>query len=101
MAKYGEDIKYYENMAVVTHQTMLQGKTTNLDMYPNPSSGLIHFKEAVHGTLSVYDRIGNLMKVIELQAEQSVDLGALRNGLYMLVLDDEKELKLGKISITR
>jgi hypothetical protein len=70
-------------------------------MYPNPSSGLIHFKEAVDGSLSVYDRIGNLMKVIELQAAQSIDLGALPNGLYMLVLDDEKELKLGKVIITR
>ena len=98
IAMYGQDIKYYENMAVVMNQTKLQGKTTNLDMYPNPSSGLIHFKEAVNGRLSVYDRIGNLMKVIELKADQSVDLGALPNGLYMLVLDDDGEQMIGKFS---
>ena len=93
----GFSMQYFENLEF-TNLIQLKG-VEELEVFPNPSLGLIHFKEAVHGRLSVYDRIGNLMKVIELQAKQSVDLGTLPNGLYMLVLDDNEEQMIGKFSV--
>ncbi len=68
---------------------------TDLQIYPNPSTGIFIVKSSTKGTLLIRNELGQLIKTIQLTANiaESVDLSTLDNGMYYLIgINNKKKL---------
>lgn len=65
-----------------------QAVAQNLNVYPNPSNGVIHIDDAINNDdrLLVYSTTGSLVQ--SLRAERRVDLANLPRGMYVVALAD-------------
>lgn len=76
--------------ALATGDADLQGK---IMMYPNPSKGVVYFKNAAAiKNILVYDSAGKLLRTPELK-EGSLDLSALKTGNYFLEIENKDGVK--------
>ncbi|WP_396177742.1 T9SS type A sorting domain-containing protein [Flavobacterium sp.] len=73
-----------------------------LNIYPNPSSGIIHFNglDANINRVEVFDILGKNIKN-EVSFSQTLDLSDLPNGMYLVVFDTDKGMINKKIVIQK
>lgn len=73
-----------------------------IEIYPNPSTGIINIKNAEQSTIYVYTITGDLVRVIESEwVELTVNLADLSNGSYLLKIVKEKEVVTKKITLNK
>ncbi len=60
----------------------------NLDIYPNPVSNTIHFKNSINGVLSIIDLGGRVVRTFNANNKQSIDVSFLSKGVYQMVLQE-------------
>ncbi|QRM90074.1 T9SS type A sorting domain-containing protein [Lacinutrix sp. WUR7] len=65
-------------------------ETTDLTMYPNPTSNSLHFKGNIAGDLnvSVYNVLGKRVINNVVKLGQSLDVSKLNNGVYIIKFND-------------
>ena len=74
-------------------------KSEQLEVYPNPTSGVIYFETQLSDVV-VYDIAGRCV-YSQSVAEQSIDLSALNAGTYVLTATNGNERFVSKVMITR
>jgi hypothetical protein len=69
----------------------IQEKITTFNLYPNPSTGIIHIESDVPAgkefEICVYDVIGNLL--LKEKNTKEIDMSSFHNGMYNIVLTSE------------
>lgn len=61
-----------------------------IKLYPNPATDYLSIASEHAGNVRLYNALGNLMLVVEIEAgESQIDLSNLANGLYLLKLNEE------------
>lgn len=67
-------------------------KNENLTLYPNPTNGIIHFKNDSSSIkkIHIYDNLGRLVKQFSSLSENNLNLNDLNNGLYIANIETEK-----------
>jgi len=78
----------------------------NLNVYPNPTSGLVTISGSFNegeGVCNVYDMMGNLVtsKAVNLNTETTLNLSNLTPGMYMLEISDNSNVYRSKILISK
>ena len=62
------------------------GSILQMNVYPNPSQGIIHWDVPLsNALLEVYDVMGRKVYIVKVDDEQQADLSKLPNGLYRLL----------------
>ncbi len=61
--------------------------TKKLNVYPNPSSEIINFIEAMDGRVEVYNNISQLVYIKDIQGESAINLSSLPAGIYFMKLN--------------
>lgn len=87
--------------------TLLDVSTANIDdvkIYPNPTNGKVVLdwgKTTVNMKVDVYSAVGQVLikEEVKDKARKTIDLGALANGVYFIVLTDQAG-KSGTVRIT-
>lgn len=71
----------------------------NLHVYPNPSTGniTIDWNASKNGTLQVYNYLGS--EIIKSQISNQVELTNLAKGIYLIVINDGKNIKVNQLII--
>ncbi|MGB1031988.1 MAG: T9SS type A sorting domain-containing protein, partial [Flavobacteriales bacterium] len=62
----------------------------SINLYPNPSSGLIFLSSVNSGTAQVIDASGRIVKSLNFKQGQ-LDLSDLESGLYTVMLFDQQQ----------
>ena len=80
--------------------------SSNLNVHPNPSTGLIIISGNDfngEGVCNVYDMMGNLVyaKYVNLSTETTLNLSNLTPGMYMLEISDNSNVYRSKIIISK
>ena len=78
----------------------------NLNVYPNPTSGLVTISGSFNegeGVCNVYDMMGNFVtsKSLNLNAETTLNLSNLTPGMYLLEISDNSNVYRSKILISK
>lgn len=74
-------------------------EANSLHIYPNPSSGLFHFNEAMSGTMHVYSMEGKAVFQKDLEQTKTIDLSHLPKGIYWIDFLRNDQRLTQKISI--
>ena len=64
-------------------------------VYPNPTTGIINLNPVLEGTYQLYNEIGRLMDQGKIQPR--FDLSNFDNGIYILLLQTDEEIKYLKV----
>lgn len=84
--RFNDAIEWSENLQVVLG--ISDTNLPELSIYPNPTSGILHFKGITDGTLiSIYDTIGKNILNTTLAIDTPLDVSALENGVYLIKFD--------------
>lgn len=79
-------LKENQDANTPTNISNITNSSTQLEVFPNPSTNHIYFEEAQSGTLDIYDLSGKAIHQEILQDQQKVNLNHLQNGSYILTL---------------
>ena len=55
-------------------------QNSNIQVFPNPTNGIVHIEGIANEEISVYDQVGSL--VLKAQGKQNIDLYNYENGIY-------------------
>lgn len=93
--------QYYGNNCDITVATeTLSGQQVSLRPFPNPFSDVLYFRSDVpylFTSITIYDNTGQQVKTIPIERLQDgIDLSFLENGLFLLMLEDEKGRQFSK-----
>ena len=85
---------------------ILNGKMTEISIYPNPATWQLNIDIAPYNnlTIMVYDAIGKLKKSVPLRSEKSkIELVDFSNGIYMYQLIDHhgRLVGFGKFTVNK
>ena len=72
-----------------------------VEVYPNPSTGIIHITGVENARVSVYTITGMLVAEYENFNETTIDLSEQNNGIYILRISNESIATTKRISINR
>jgi hypothetical protein len=73
-----------------------------LKIYPNPSTGKIILSGVPEaGNISVFDNMGNHVMEFSKLSGNTMDLGSLPNGLYMVRLQTHEGVKTARVNILK
>ena len=91
LSAYRDDT--YEYVWFVCNPTSVaeNGAEEELEVYPNPTSGLINIEGEEVTEVQVYNSFGQLVKTF-LNAN-IIDLGTMPKGIYMLIINDAKDAR--------
>jgi hypothetical protein len=92
--------KYLVDTVSVLNQFVLQGAKP-LEVYPNPSTGMIQLEQAYTGLLEVYTTTGQLVYKKELEDVEQLNLELLDTGIYVVSLQTPKERFVQQITIIK
>lgn len=75
----------------------------SFQVYPNPVSDALHFTAKDHGTVRFYNQQGKMvLRQNVTKGEQTIQLGILPEGLYMVRLNDSKKgISQAKVIVAR
>ena len=59
----------------------------DVKIYPNPVASILHFTQ--NANIQIYNALGQ--RLAEQRGTKSVNMSGLRNGLYFIILTDDKE----------
>ena len=65
-------------------EATIESEAGQLQLYPNPTTGVVQLKGEVSGPVQVYSLEGKLLLRSQLSQQQEVDVSALPVGVYML-----------------
>jgi len=77
---------------------------TNISIYPNPAKNkLIIRNNSGNAVLEIYDLSGKLIKqsFVTASVTQQIDIGNLRNGMYILKMSNEKAIVTRKVVVEK
>ena len=83
----------YEHVWFVCNPTSVVeiGGEEELEVYPNPTSGLINIEGEEVTEVQVYNSFGQLVKTF--LNVNIIDLGTMSKGIYMLIINDAKDAR--------
>ena len=74
-----------------------------LQVYPNPTNGILHIKDAVEGELSIVDLTGRVLQKMEIQnspkEEVLLDLSNFTRGTYLVRLVSENQILTAPVKV--
>jgi hypothetical protein len=82
------------NFAFATGQN--ENKANDVNMFPNPTSGMIRIYGATHSTITIYTGSGSLCRTINDFTGNSLNLTDLPKGVYILNIQKENNTVLRK-----
>jgi hypothetical protein len=85
---------YSVNFAFATGQN--ENKANDVNMFPNPTSGMIRIYGATHSTITIYTGSGSLCRTINDFTGNSLNLTDLPKGVYILNIQKENNTVLRK-----
>ncbi|MFK7797902.1 MAG: T9SS type A sorting domain-containing protein [Aureispira sp.] len=95
------DLRYFvDTVSTLLNQFVLQG-AKHLEVYPNPSTGLIQLEQSYTGLLEVYTATGQLVYKKELEEVEQLNLELLDTGIYVVSLQTLKERFVQQITIIK
>ena len=74
---------------------------TKIEIYPNPSSGIVFLNSIFPKQILVFDVFGKIIKELPKAIYSKIDLTNLPNGVYFLNILDKNESQIEKIIITK
>ncbi len=63
-----------------------------LAVYPNPATNKIYLNKAFNGEVKIYSTTGTLLKNRFLNGENSIDISALAQGVYLIILQTDEQI---------
>ena len=100
---YGSD-SHCKIVHIQTVGTTDAGSDEVLEIYPNPSTGLVYlpWRDAPAGRVRVHDLTGRLVQDMEVQGPE-INLGALPDGLYVLTVQERETGRrwVGKVLVLK
>jgi hypothetical protein len=86
---------------IVTQATkIVTPAVKNLDIYPNPTDGMIYFESPLAGRVAITDLNGrNVYSGIIDYSSQSIDISGVAHGIYLVALQTATELFRGKVFV--
>ena len=58
--------------------------SSTIEMYPNPTTGVLNFNQEVSGEIMIYTSVGDLVLIKELDLSRFIDLSHLKDGVYVI-----------------
>lgn len=74
--------------------------SSKVNVYPNPSSGMVYVTNVAKGSANLYNNAGQLVKTVEI-SNQSINLSELNNGLYLMRIVSGSEVISKTITIQK
>jgi len=93
--------RYFENLDTTITTISKIKKEETIAIYPNPTTGTLHFEKGLTGTLQLFDISGQEIWAKELFDEAIVDFSKIPNGLYFLTIENDKERIRKKVLIQK
>ncbi|MBO7572441.1 MAG: T9SS type A sorting domain-containing protein [Bacteroidales bacterium] len=109
IARYAgsEDWYYgYGALAIRIHEkneTAVESVSMNgINMYPNPSNGIVNFSNVENATIEVYNMMGQVVaSESNVNDNASIDLSGVANGNYIVRIVKNDEIATSKLSIVK
>ena len=87
-----------EGVAVDAAQNVAEG----IDMYPNPSNGIVNFTNVENATIEVYNMMGQVVASMSNASENaSIDLSGVANGNYIVRIVKNGAIATSKLNIVK
>ena len=91
---------FFENLdTTITTSVNSLNKDEQLQVYPNPTSGLLQFDRPVSGYLRCYNQLGQVFVDTQLREDTQIDLSQLSKGVYFVSIENKKARIRKKIVI--
>lgn len=90
-----------ETILLDNYEVLYSYQTRGIDLYPNPSSGIINLGRAYEGYYQVVSAGGQAMAQGQLSSEQQLDLTTLPAGWYTLQIIDQASGELAQGSFVK
>jgi len=74
-------------------------KDNALNIYPNPTTGLVNIVNAKNATINVYNQVGAL--VMSVENTNNVDLSSFENGTYIVKVITKENTSVKKVVLTK
>ena len=106
----GEPTWYYgaDDIAVTFHAgegvqvEAAQNVAEGIEMYPNPSNGIVNFTNVENATIEVYNMMGQVVaSVNNADANASIDLSNVANGNYVVRIVKDGAIATSKLNIVK
>jgi hypothetical protein len=85
-----DTIAFFENLDTTITKISNLREEEAIAIYPNPTTGILHFEKGVTGMLRLFDISGQEIWTKEIFDEQAVDFSKIPNGLYFLTIENDK-----------
>jgi len=82
----------------VCYSTNIDEVISSFSVYPNPVKDVLTI-DGIYNSVNIYDVFGKL--VLTSQTQKVVDVSTLSNGVYMLEINTEQEVKTKKITVAK
>ena len=87
-----------EGVQVEAAQNVVEG----VEMYPNPSNGIVNFTNVENATIEVYNMMGQVVaSVNNADANASIDLSNVANGNYVVRIVKDGAIATSKLNIVK
>jgi hypothetical protein len=87
-----------EGVAVDAAQSIAEG----IEMYPNPSNGIVNFTNVENATIEVYNMMGQVVASMSNASENaSIDLSGVANGNYIVRIVKDGAIATSKLNIIK
>jgi hypothetical protein len=75
---------------------------TNLNIYPNPTTGLVNIENAEGATIELINVLGqSVMKIENAKSVETIDLSAFESGTYIVKVQNDNNTTTKKIVFVR
>ena len=79
-----------------------QNVAEGIEMYPNPSNGIVNFTNVENATIEVYNMMGQVVaSVNNSNANASIDLSNVANGNYVVRIVKDGAIATSKLNIVK
>ena len=96
----GTGLRYFVDTVSYLNQLLIQGAKP-LEVYPNPSTGVIQLEQSYTGLLEVYTTTGQLVYKKELEEVEQLNLELLDTGIYVISLQTPKQRFVQQVTIIK
>lgn len=69
----------------------------SIKLYPNPTSGKLHFSGVNNASIEVYDIIGKLFLKNKIKNDETIDLSTYPKGMYVVKVNEEATTKAFRV----
>jgi len=106
----GEPTWYYgaQDYAITLHAgegisvNAAQNVAEGIEMYPNPSNGIVNFTNVENATIEVYNMMGQVVASMSNASENaSIDLSGVANGNYIVRIVKDGAIATSKLNIVK